>query len=281
MNHGERGRKRGTVRPRLGVRAARDLARLTTLAGVLLASCSVYDVGMLDNLLPSDSASTGGFDSGGVVGEGGRSSSVEVPKAGTSAGGSPTPAGSVGSGTAGSVAEGGSASSEGGSASSEGGSASSAGAANAGAPDGGAVTAPTPQELAAGKSVTASSTETGNDASKGNDANALTRWCAKDGTFPQWWRVDLGASHELDSFAVSFEHPERVYSYQIETSSDDVVYVLQATLSGTGALQSATLPPGVSARYVRITVTSAPPFVDAKGTHATWASFYEFSLLGI
>jgi F5/8 type C domain len=259
-------------------RGARDLARWTSLAGVLLASCSVYEQSALQSAPPADSAGAGG--SGNVVGDGGGSSSVDGPKAGNSAGGSPTSAGRGGAGTAGRVAAAGAASSAG-TASSEGGTASSAGAADAGAPDGGAVAAPTPHELAVGKSVKASSTETGNDASKGNDAKASTRWCAKDGTFPQWWRVDLGASHELDSVVVSFEHPEREYFYQIETSSDDLVYALQSTLSGTGATQSAALPPGVSARYVRITVTSAPPLVDANGSHATWASFYEFSLLGI
>jgi hypothetical protein len=62
---------------------------------------------------------------------------------------------------------------------------------------------------------------------------------------PQWWRVDLGEAHQLSSFAVSFQHPERTYTYLIETSQGDSVYVQQVSLSGLGAAVG-----GVSARSV-------------------------------
>lgn len=135
-----------------------------------------------------------------------------------------------------------------------------------------------PHELAVGKKVTASDEQTGNEASKGNDNDATTRWCATDGSFPQWWRVDLGATHPLVQVSIRFEYPDRRYFYLVETSPDDTVYTQQITANGTGVTQTIALPANVSARYVRVTVTSATPLY-ANGTN-TWVSFWEFSLTG-
>ena len=33
----------------------------------------------------------------------------------------------------------------------------------------------------------------------GNDGNDNTKWCASDGSYPQWWEVDLGAMYQLDT----------------------------------------------------------------------------------
>lgn len=133
-------------------------------------------------------------------------------------------------------------------------------------------------ELAGGKTVTASSQETGNEATHGNDGNMATRWCASGGSFPQWWKVDLGASHPLVQVSISFEHADRTYVYLVETSLNDAVYTQQIMANGTGAIQTVALPPSVTARYVRVTVTSATP-VSVNG-NGTWASFWEFSLQG-
>jgi endoglucanase len=135
-------------------------------------------------------------------------------------------------------------------------------------------------ELALGKPALASSTQTSNVAASGNDGNLATRWCAVNGSYPQWWRVDLGAAYSLSKFSVQFEHPERTYGYTIETSPDDKLYTLQATLSGKGAVQSSDFRAGVSGRYLRITVTSGDVWMDANGTHNPWASFFEFSVTG-
>jgi F5/8 type C domain len=135
-------------------------------------------------------------------------------------------------------------------------------------------------ELAAARLVTASTEQPGNEAPHGNDGDLTTRWCAKDDTFPQWWRVDLGVAHTLSAFSVQFQHPERVYTYHVETSPDDAVYTLRSSLSGMGTVQSANFPAGVSTRYVRITVTDAAPLIDVAGNHTTWACFYDFSVTG-
>ncbi len=133
-------------------------------------------------------------------------------------------------------------------------------------------------ELAAGKKVTASSQEPANQATLGNDGSNTTRWCASDASFPQWWRVDLGANHLLAQVSILFEFSDRKYFYLVETSTDDAVYAQQVTASGTGVTQTIALPANVTARYVRITVTGATP-VYANNT-GTWASFWEFSLQG-
>ena len=133
-------------------------------------------------------------------------------------------------------------------------------------------------ELAGGKTVTASSQETGNEATHGNDGSMSTRWCASGGTFPQWWKVDLGANHLLVQASISFEHADRTYVYVVETSLNDAVYTQQIMANGTGAIQTVALPPSVTARYVRVTVTSATP--TSVNGNGTWASFWEFSLQG-
>ena len=153
-----------------------------------------------------------------------------------------------------------------------GGGASSAGAAGA---------RPVLSELAKSKKATASSIQTGNDIAKGNDGDSSTRWCAVSSMMPQWWRVDLGVAHELTHVVIKFEHPERKYTYVIETSANDSVYTQQALVNGTGDAQMVDMPPGVLARYLRITVTAASPFTDVNGAvYPTWASFWELRLYG-
>lgn len=160
-----------------------------------------------------------------------------------------------------------------------GGGSANGGAASGGTASGGsggtAGSAPVVTDLSRNKAATASSEQTGKEAARGNDGDGATRWCAKVGTLPQWWRVDLGATHSLKEFKISFEYPDRKYSYDVETSADDSTYTLQKRTSGTAALQSGLFPAGVSARYVRITVTSTDSSVSP-----TWASLFEFVVTG-
>lgn len=141
---------------------------------------------------------------------------------------------------------------------------------------GSAATAPL-LELARGKPARSSNHQFGNDASRGNDGDFATRWCASNGSYPQFWRVDLGAQHSLQDFSVRFEHASATYGYTIETSNDDAVYLLRATVSGTGAVQTVMFPEGVSGRYVKITVTSGSSTADG---HLSWASFSELTVDG-
>jgi F5/8 type C domain-containing protein len=251
----------------------------------LHAGCSVYDTSLLPNPSQPVAGSAGMADLGGGSGDIGGTSAGQASggvsgsnTAGKPAGGTSPSGGVSGSGTgpgsgSGGVIEGGASGSAG-----EAGQAAAAGAGDAGAP----METP-PHELALNKSALASTTQTGNEAFKGNDADQVTRWCAANGDFPQWWRVDLGAAHELKSFAIRLEYPERLHSFLIETSQDDVTYtaVPGATFTDVvGDVQASDFPADASARYVRVSITNAAPD-PVNQPHFTWASFFELSVLGL
>lgn len=267
-----------STRSIVSTRERRRLLGASVLGAWLYAGCSVYD----SSLLPSNvlDATAGTSDVGGAPSAGASSGGNNATSGSNDVGGggsSPSVAGSAGaqsgagpSGGTGSVADGGAP--------------SQGGAADAGAGEGGAPTVPEPHELALAKSALASSNQTNNDAAKGNDGDVATRWCAVNGNFPQWWRVDLGAVHTLSSFSVRFEYPQRGHSYVMETSQDDATYVAVPGTTATdvvGDVQSGVFPDGSVARYVRISVTNALPPTDPNETpHVTWACFYELSVLG-
>lgn len=148
---------------------------------------------------------------------------------------------------------------------------------------GAAGTAGAASELGLGKATTASTQQPANPSGAGNDGQLATRWSATTAALPQWWRVDLGASHTLTQVSVQFEFADRKYTYAVETSADDASYTTQANVvDGIGAVQAVPVPGNVSARYVRITCTSTVPGVDPStgAARPTWASFWEVSVLG-
>jgi len=212
----------------------------------------------------------GAETSGGGAGEAGvgaGGSSVIVSYGGTGAGGSDSGGADSGGSSVGGNAAGGA----------PGGGNGSAGANSAGS----GVGSPVIRELAKGKPATASTIQTGNVAKSGNDGDSATRWCASSGMMPQWWRVDLGDTFHLTQVVIKFEHPERKYTYVLETSSNDAVYTQRAMVNGTGDNQAVDMPADVSARYLRITVTDGAPGMDAAGTvYPTWASFWELRAYG-
>lgn len=206
-------------------------------------------------------ASTGGASaSGGNVGTGGVSTGGSNAGAGGSTGGSGT------AGTAGKAATGG--------ASSTGG-ASAGGANTGGASTGGVGGAGSVIELALGRPATAKGAQTANPVTNGNDGIPTTRFCAADGTTGNWWRVDLGAVHQLARVEIMWEFA-RQYGYLVELSSDDVSYTTAADLSATtDTMQTQTVPLSTSARYLRITIAALP------ASPVTWMSFFEVRVYGI
>src|SRR5579859_6849718 len=127
--------------------------------------------------------------------------------------------------------------------------------------------------LSQGKAATASSFQAGNVVANGNDGNTTTtRWAASGGTFPQWWRVDLGASQSLTQAVTDWYNAStRSFKYKIEVSSDDVNYSTVVDKTGNTNTGNSTDNFSATGRYVRITVT---------GASAGWASFYEFQVFG-
>jgi hypothetical protein len=132
-----------------------------------------------------------------------------------------------------------------------------------------AVTVMTPALPSQGRSVAASSFQTGNDATNGNDGNFSTRWAANGPVFPSWWRVDLGSNCPLGTVAIYwYSASSRYYQYKIETSTNDVNYVTVVDQTANTAMSNSSDTFSAIGRYVRITVTASS---QAGG----YPSFYE------
>jgi acyl-homoserine lactone acylase PvdQ len=105
--------------------------------------------------------------------------------------------------------------------------------------------------LAAGKAVTASSTQLGYPASKAVDGSATSRWASSwaDG---QWLRVDLGGTRPVARVAIQWEAAYAT-AYEIEVSPDGSTWTTAATVTGgNGGLDNVAFG-ATSARYVRLT----------------------------
>jgi hypothetical protein len=145
-------------------------------------------------------------------------------------------------------------------------------------PTTGPTATPTPTDppggslLSQGKAATASSFQAGNEVAKGNDGSLTTRWSASGGTFPQWWKVDLGAGYNLSRVDINwYSSSSRSYKYKIEVSTNNVTFTTVVDKTGNTATGDTSDSFSATARYVRITVT---------GASAGWASAYEFKVYG-
>ncbi|MGH8047509.1 MAG: discoidin domain-containing protein, partial [Chthoniobacterales bacterium] len=127
--------------------------------------------------------------------------------------------------------------------------------------------------LALSQPATASSFQAGNLVANGNDASTTSRWAAVDGTYPQWWRVDLGASKVLSRVDIMWLNPTtRSYKYKIETSPDDATYTTAFDNTGNTTLGDTSNTITATARYVRVTVTGS--------NNGGFASFYDIKVFG-
>jgi beta-galactosidase len=132
--------------------------------------------------------------------------------------------------------------------------------------------------LSQGRTVTASSSQSGNGAANAVDGNSkTTRWSAVDATYPQWWQVDLGSSIDIGCIRINWYKGTdyRNYYYRIEVSnqaSTGFVTVADRTANRyPGAVEDLVSAHG---RYVRITVTGTMPI------STSWASFNEVKIYG-
>jgi beta-galactosidase len=126
--------------------------------------------------------------------------------------------------------------------------------------------------LSQGKAATASSFQAGNEVAKGNDGSTSTRWAASGATFPQWWKVDLGASYSLSRVDINwYNSATRSFKYKIEVSTDNVTFTTVVDKTGNTTMGDTSDSFSATGRYVRITIT---------GASAGWASAYEFKVYG-
>jgi hypothetical protein len=122
------------------------------------------------------------------------------------------------------------------------------------------VTLPADNDLAKGKSVTASSYSQSNTPNLAVDGDLSTRWAQGLGLpDPSWIQVDLGSVTSIRSAVTTFELPSG-YEYLLEYSTDGVQWsTLQDHTASrtTDRTNYAFLPQPVDARYVRLTVTNS------------------------
>jgi F5/8 type C domain len=113
-------------------------------------------------------------------------------------------------------------------------------------------------DLAAGKVATADSSLSTNPASNVTDADLNTSWKAADLNPNHWAKIDLGSSVTMKGVVFKFE-AAGAYGYKVETSATGTLWAVKKT--GTSAANATSQDVGfsaVSARYVRVTLTSMP-----------------------
>lgn len=124
------------------------------------------------------------------------------------------------------------------------------------------------ENLAAGKPVSFSSQQRGNEGVNGVDDDESTRWCANGGSFPQWFMVDLGKRYALSGFQILWEKGNVVCNYTIEMSDDGENWTTAVDLSNNTKVNGSvdTQMAKAEGRYVKLNIT---------GLSDGWASFYE------
>jgi hypothetical protein len=115
---------------------------------------------------------------------------------------------------------------------------------------------PPPTPLSQGQPATASSSWHTEPASQGNDGNLATRWSTANNGVPQWWKVDLGASHSLTNTAINWYNSASVYyQYKIEVSTDGTTFTTAVDKTGNTTFGDTSDNYTATARYQRITIT--------------------------
>jgi hypothetical protein len=112
--------------------------------------------------------------------------------------------------------------------------------------------APTSSNLALNQVANASSVEvTGFEPSKAFDGNATTTRWSSSYSDNQWISIDLGSTKNISEVVLKWE-VAYASSYRIETSTDNVNWTVQKTITaGAGGTEDISLSP-VNARYVRM-----------------------------
>src|SRR5581483_3106976 len=95
---------------------------------------------------------------------------------------------------------------------------------------------------------------------------------ANGGSYPQWWRVDLGAVYNITN-VITYWYPGWTFKYRIETSTNDVNYTTALDATGNTVVGYTTNSLAAMARYVRITSTGISP-------SGGWASFFDCQVFG-
>jgi|GEM_PF-4604410 len=105
--------------------------------------------------------------------------------------------------------------------------------------------------LALNKPATASSSRAGFPPSQGVDGSTSTRW-SSNASDPQWFQVDLGATHSVNRIKLNWGTGNYGKTYQLQVSSDAVNWTtIYSITAGDGLIDDVTGLSG-SGRYVRM-----------------------------
>lgn len=136
---------------------------------------------------------------------------------------------------------------------------------------------PSPRNIALGKTCIASVSdrENGNEARAAFDGNDRTRWCANDGDYPHWLKVDLGKSLPVSRSEIDWEAKRgRIYKYVIESSDDDKTWKRVVDQSHNEREGETGDNCSAKGRYFRLTVLD----VELPRGGYAWASVCEWRL---
>ena len=120
--------------------------------------------------------------------------------------------------------------------------------------------------------VTASSVQGGNSGWKAVDGNPASRWCAADGSQPQWLQIELPAPRSLTGCRIVWER-DAAYSHKVEGSADGKTWstLMDAANFGKKSPYEHSFK-AENTKFIRITCLGA----EGGG----WASIKEVSLKG-
>ncbi len=130
----------------------------------------------------------------------------------------------------------------------------------------------TPAKDATVVTMTASSEEKGksNLAWRAVDGTMDTRWCAVDGSFPQWLQLELDKPHNLTDMTIEWEGGATTYFHKVEGSADGKTWSLLADEENErNPNKHAFNAP--KTKFLKIT---------CKGSNGGWASIREITLKG-
>jgi len=131
-----------------------------------------------------------------------------------------------------------------------------------------------PIDLAKSKPASASSEETNknNLVAHALDGSTDTRWCASNGSFPQWFQVDLEKPEEIRGCQIVWESQNSPYEYYIEGSSDGEDWKRLVEYSQKPNGENRFEFDEKDVRYVRVTCTG--------NRTGGWASIRELNVFG-
>lgn len=117
----------------------------------------------------------------------------------------------------------------------------------------------------------------GNEAHMAVDGDLRTKWCANDGEYPHWLKIDLGSIKKIDKSEIVWElRNGTIYFYQIDCSPDGnnwKTVVDKRSNTDTNQIQIDLI--NTDARFFRLTVHGYEP--PRRGGYA-WASLFEWRL---